>query len=210
VNGQGARRSLHGARYNYPGVVSVYLAEDVETCLAEKAFYFQREYLQKLDDTHLQPSPLPPRPTTDAVLWSIEFSSPVPDIAQLDEATASSFGVFPCMMTNPSQDYRHLKQQRAALENQFYKGLLAPSSRSTNGGRMFVLFDDQSTNVASIQPHAVEFRLTTTSGSQFQQHHSQKLDFEGVDIRIKPIAPSTTLPSWARPYVTWTHVRFHH
>jgi len=43
VNGQGAVNSLAGARYNHPGACTVYLAEDLLTCLAEKMFYFHRE-----------------------------------------------------------------------------------------------------------------------------------------------------------------------
>jgi RES domain-containing protein len=34
----GARKSHSGARYNFGGVLSVYLADTVETCLAEKMF----------------------------------------------------------------------------------------------------------------------------------------------------------------------------
>src|SRR5438132_8205167 len=46
VNGAGAVLNPQGGRYNYPGAVTVYLAEDVETCLAEKMFYFLREKLR--------------------------------------------------------------------------------------------------------------------------------------------------------------------
>src|SRR5437868_5162762 len=49
VNGEGAIRSRHGARSNYPGVRTVYLAETPLTCLAEKMFYFHREVLIGLD-----------------------------------------------------------------------------------------------------------------------------------------------------------------
>src|SRR5271166_3770624 len=40
VNGMGARKSHNGARYNFGGVLTVYLADTVETCLAEKMFYY--------------------------------------------------------------------------------------------------------------------------------------------------------------------------
>src|SRR3954449_5862924 len=61
VNGEGAVRSRHGARYNHPGVRTVYLAEDPLTCLAEKMFYFQREVLTALDCLHLPLAPgIPP------------------------------------------------------------------------------------------------------------------------------------------------------
>src|SRR5260370_42252742 len=53
VNGQGARKSRHGARYNYPGVTTVYLADSVATCFAERMFYFHREVLTALDRFHL-------------------------------------------------------------------------------------------------------------------------------------------------------------
>ena len=36
----GARKSHNGARDNYGGVLTVYLADTVETCLAEKMFYY--------------------------------------------------------------------------------------------------------------------------------------------------------------------------
>src|SRR6516164_1750794 len=60
VNGDGAVRSRHGARYNYPGARSVYLTEDVPSCLAEKMFYFQREVLTALDALHLSHFPVIP------------------------------------------------------------------------------------------------------------------------------------------------------
>src|SRR5258708_18743138 len=52
VNGMGARKSHAGARYNYGGVPTVYLADSVQTCLAEKLFYFQREIVRRLDALH--------------------------------------------------------------------------------------------------------------------------------------------------------------
>ena len=45
VNGEGAVRSRHGARYNYPGARTVYLADTPGTCFAERMFYFHREVL---------------------------------------------------------------------------------------------------------------------------------------------------------------------
>src|SRR5690348_17264611 len=69
VNGEGAVRSRHGARYNYPGVRTVYLAEDPRTCLAEKMFYFQREVLTALDGLHLPLSPGIPPFSQTFVLW---------------------------------------------------------------------------------------------------------------------------------------------
>jgi RES domain-containing protein len=52
VNGQGAVNSRIGARYNHPGVCTVYLAEDLLTCLAEKMFYFHREVIRGIDLSH--------------------------------------------------------------------------------------------------------------------------------------------------------------
>jgi RES domain-containing protein len=49
VNGQGARKSRHGARYNHPGATTVYLAENLEVCFAERMFYFHREVLAAMD-----------------------------------------------------------------------------------------------------------------------------------------------------------------
>ena len=54
VNGEGAVRSRHGARYNYPGVRSVYLADTPLTCFAERMFYFHlaEGRLQSLNGRH--------------------------------------------------------------------------------------------------------------------------------------------------------------
>src|SRR5438046_7901511 len=52
VNGMGARKSHAGARYNYGGVLTVYLADSAQTCVAEKMFYFQREIVRRLDALH--------------------------------------------------------------------------------------------------------------------------------------------------------------
>ncbi len=61
VNVEGAVRSRHGARYNYPGVRSVYLADTLLTCFAERMFYFHREVLTGLDGLHLLPVSVVPR-----------------------------------------------------------------------------------------------------------------------------------------------------
>jgi len=161
VNGQGALKSTNGARYNYPGVITVYLTENIDTCLAEKAFYFQQEYLQSLDGFHMR-NPMGgvgPAPAIDAVLWRIEFAIDIHNIANLNAVSAGFFGVFPCMMTNPSQDYWHLKHRRANMQAVGYSGLFAPSSRSCAGGRLLVIFGDQSANVARIDPVEISMRL---------------------------------------------------
>jgi hypothetical protein len=57
VNGMGARG------YNYGGVLTVYLADCVEACFAERMFYFQREVVRRLDALH-------PRPSTGDGEWT--------------------------------------------------------------------------------------------------------------------------------------------
>src|SRR5437763_3937867 len=80
VNGEWAVRSRQGARYNYPGVRSVYLTQDPLTCFAEKTFYFQREVLTALDCLHLPHSPGIPPFAQPFVLWEIVLRNPVPNV----------------------------------------------------------------------------------------------------------------------------------
>src|SRR5436853_7734683 len=80
VNGEGAVRSRHGARYNYPGARSVYLTEDPPTCFAEKMFYFQREVLTALDGLHLPHSPGIPSFPQRFVLWDVVLTNPVTNV----------------------------------------------------------------------------------------------------------------------------------
>src|SRR5438874_13559423 len=77
VNGQGARKSRHGARYNHPGVTTVYLAENLKACFAERMFYFHREVLTAMDRFHLT-GELPPFVQT-FVLWEVVFMTDIPD-----------------------------------------------------------------------------------------------------------------------------------
>jgi hypothetical protein len=147
VNGMGARKSHAGARYNYGGVLTVYLADSVETCFAEKMFYFQRAVVRQLDALHLPLSPGVPAFSGTFTLWEIRRKKAIPDVCHLTQANASAVGAFPSLMVNPSQDYEHLKERRAFLESNGYKGIRPPSSRSTAGGEIVVLFDDQSKNV---------------------------------------------------------------
>ncbi|ETW97438.1 MAG: hypothetical protein ETSY2_44645 [Candidatus Entotheonella gemina] len=209
VNGQGALHNPHGARYNYPGVVTVYLAETLDTCFAEMMFYFQREYLQRLDLSHMAypgVSALTPPFQKTYVLWRIELQHDVPDIADLNTASAGYFGVFPLMLTNPSQDYWHLKQRRAHIQSQGYAGIRAPSSRSTTGGHIIALFQSQSGNVASIEPVEMEVRLIQPSGAVFSNHVTESLDFEACEVQ----ATSNPLPSWVSAYSNWNPLRLHH
>jgi RES domain len=134
VNGMGARKSHSGARYNYGGVLSVYLADSAPTCFADKMFYFQREIVRRLDALHQPLSPGLPAFSGTFTLWDIRLKKAITDVCHLTQANASAVGVFPSLMLNPSQDYEHLKERRAFIENNGYHGIKAPSSRSTTGG----------------------------------------------------------------------------
>lgn len=179
VNGQGARKSRHGARYNHPGATTVYLAENLEVCFAERMFYLHREVLTAMDRFHLT-GVLPPFVQT-FMLWEIIFKTAIPNVFELSTASASAMQVFPSLIINPSQDYNHLKDGRAAIEHNGYNGLRAPSSRVKGGGNMVVLFDDQSGNVHSITPYTVEFRLVTAGphALPFANPATEVLDFTG-------------------------------
>src|SRR5262249_35472862 len=115
VNGAGAVNSQVGARYNYPGVCTVYLAEDLATCLAAKMFYFHRDVIRGIDISHYL-GVFPPF-VQRFILWEIVLQNDVPDVCDLNATTASAVGVFPSLMTNPSQDYVHLKERRAFLQH---------------------------------------------------------------------------------------------
>ena len=118
---------------NHPGVCTVYLAEDLLTCLAEKMFYFHREVIRGIDLSHIH-GVLPPF-TQRFVLWDVQLTNGVTDICGLNAGNASAVGIMPSLMTNPSQDYEHLKERRAFLQHTGYRGLLAPSSRVTSPGQ---------------------------------------------------------------------------
>jgi RES domain-containing protein len=204
VNGMGARKSHSGARYNHGGVTSVYLADTVETCLAEKMFNFQRETVQRLDALHLPLSPGVPIFSAKFTLWEIRLKD-ILDVCHLDRSNASAAGVFPSLMLNPSQDYWHLKERRAFIESAGYNGIKAPSSRSVKGGEIVVLFDDQSTN-ANLIPFTVEFRLVTRAPiAPFGNHLTQVLDFTAGEVQFVGGNP----PGLAG-YAGWTTVSFNH
>jgi hypothetical protein len=152
VNGQGSVRNPQGARYSPPNALSVFLAVDPETCFVEKLFYFQRDVLREIDLSHFTGLPVPPF-NKDIILWEVNFSKSIPDVVDLFKAgTPSFFGIYPSLMHNPSQDYKHLSDRRAQILAQGYNGLIAPWARSTRGGKILVLFQDQSTNI-QITPH---------------------------------------------------------
>jgi RES domain-containing protein len=210
VNGQGAVISRSGARYNHAGACTVYLAEDLLTCLAEKMFYFHREVIRGIDISH-SIGTIPPF-MQRFVLWEIELKNDVTDVCELDVANASAVGVIPSLMTNPSQDYGHLKDRRAFLQHSGYKGLRAPSSRVTSPGNMVVLFNDQSGNLARIIPHEVEFRLVTAGmpHGPFVNHATQVLDFTAGEVRMNPPSSGARLPSALKAYSSWSRVEFNH
>lgn len=213
VNGQGARKSRDGGRYNHPGVVTVYLAEEVNTVLAEKMFYFQREVLRALNLSHL--TKIMPSYKQTFALWEIEFLRDIPNVLTLDFKSASGYYVFPSMMLNPSRDYEHLKDRRAEIETQPHNGLIAPSSRCTSSSfeNMLVLFADQSSNVAKVQPYAAELKLLKTDPplTDFANPMSDALDFSAGSVKIAPIPPhSTSLPAKLLPYATNKKVEFRH
>jgi len=99
----------------------------------------------------------------------------------------SYFNIFPSLIVHPSQDYKHLKQRRADIQRNGYKGLRAPSSRARRGGNLIILFDDQSSHVQGIIPYEVEFRLITVQGAPFINHTQDLLDFTAGEVRM----PST-------------------
>ncbi len=80
VNGMGARKSRSGAPYNYPGVLSVYLADTVETCLAEKMFYFHRETIRGLALLYLTLNPGVPLFSATYTLWEIRLKKAVTSV----------------------------------------------------------------------------------------------------------------------------------
>jgi RES domain-containing protein len=204
VNGQGARKSRHGARYNHPGATTVYLAENLEACFSERMFYFHREVLTAMDRFHLM-GVLPPFVQT-FVLWEIVFKTGIRDVFELSPANAPAMQVFPSLIVNPSQDYNHLKDGRAAIEHNGYRGLRAPSSRVKGGGNMVVLFNDQSGNLQSITPYTVEFRLVTAGppAVPFTNHATEGLDVTAGEVKL------TGTPLGIATYANWLRIEFHH
>jgi hypothetical protein len=205
VNGRGAVKSRHGARYNFPGVLTVYLAEDLETCLAEKMFYFHKEVVKGIDISHLT-GVVPPFEQS-FMLWEVELAQEVEDVFDLTIPGAHSyFNIFPSLPLNPSQDYEHLKKSRALIESSNYKGIKVESCRVTTGGSLIVLFEDQSGNVQNITPYEIKYRLITTGGTPFYNHAREILDFTAGEVMIT----DTNLPAAGRVFSSWRRVYFNH
>jgi hypothetical protein len=198
VDGQGAKRNPYGSRYSPKIAETVYLTEDVETCIAEKMFYFHKETVEAIDGMHpLKGLLLPPFNKT-FVMWEVEFKNDVDDVADITKSY-SSFSVFPFLTLSPSQDYEHLKDRRAHIQAAGYNGLRAPSARSTMGGHMVVMFDDQSGNVQTIKPYEIEFRLLCVGGGPFTDHTKDMLDFTAGEIRVVGSGPLPGYsPSWQK------------
>jgi len=211
VNGQGGVNSSVGARYNHPGVASVYLTEDIETCLAEKLFYFQREVLTQIDIMHISHA-LPPAVDGTFCLWEISFREAVAEVFDLTLANAPAMGVIPSLMLNPSQDYEHLKDRRAKMQATGYKGLRAPSSRAKGAGNLIVLFDDQGSNVEAITPFEVCIRMVTKAvpPAPFTNHALEVLDFVAGDVKIIPHPAKGSPKGGLGAYGNWTRVEFNH
>jgi RES domain-containing protein len=210
VHGEGAVQRASGGRYHYPGVRTVYLAEDPATCFAEQMFYFHREVLRELDTYHR--SRILPAFQDTFALWEIRLRKDIPDVFELSVANASAMNIFPSLMVNPSQDYEHLKDRRAAIQSNGYQGLRAPSSRVRGSGQLVVLFQDQSKNVQSITPYEVEFRLITSGDppAPFTNHAVDLLDFTAGEVRAR-LSPGSPGPHpTPTAYQDWTRIEFNH
>jgi hypothetical protein len=205
VDGQGAVNSQHGARYNHPGAETVYLAEDLETCFAEKMFYFHREVIRGIDWS-TQIGVVPPFQHS-FILWEIELAQSILNVFDMTISGAPNFfHIFPSLPLNPSQDYYHLKEKRAEIQHNGYRGIIVESSRKIGTGKMVVLFHDQSNNIASITPYDVEYRLVTSTGAPFINHTTEILDFTGGEVRIT----TNPLPAGAVTYGNWQRIDFNH
>jgi hypothetical protein len=140
------------------------------------------------------------------LLWEIVFHIAIPDVFNLSLVNAPAMHIFPALIVNPSQDYNHLKDGRAAIEHNGYSGLRAPSSRVKGGGNMVALFNDQSRNVQRITPHTVEFRLVTAASPAlpFSNHATEVLDFTAGEVKL------TGTPLGIAAYANWCRIEFHH
>jgi hypothetical protein len=169
-------------------------------------FYFHREVLRGLDLSH-HLGVIPPFQQT-FVLWEVVLKSKVSNVADLHSLPQFTyFNIFPSLPLNPSQDYEHLKDRRAHIQSLSYDGLRVGSSRNISHGKLVVLFDDQSSNVASITPHDIDFRLIADPGTpphDFVNQTTQILDFTAGEVS----SPTLALPGVA--HSGWYRVQFNH
>lgn len=80
-------------------------------------------------------------------------------------------------------------------------------------GDYLVLFADQSSNIAKIQPYEAEFKLLRTNPplADFANPMFDALDFTAGSVKIAPIPPySKSLPAKLLPYATNKKVKFRH
>jgi hypothetical protein len=168
-------------------------------------YYFQREVLSALDIAHITNSPPPPFSML-CVLWRIVFAKDIQPVCDLTIPNAAvNYDVSPSLMLNPSQDYWHLKQRRNEIQHYGYTGLIAPSTRCPQGGRMVVLFNGQSGNLHTIDPFDTEIRLITTPGNaQFANYKTDTLNFTACEAQI------VGMPSGLATYNNFVPVSFNH
>jgi hypothetical protein len=205
VDGQGAVHSRYGARYNYPGVLTVYLTEDLETCFAEKMFYFHREVVRGIDQYH-NIGVLPPFQQS-FMLWEVVLTHSVSDVFDMNiPGAANFFNIFPSLPLNPSQDYDHLKDKRAAIQHEGYKGIRVGSSRVNGTGNLIILFQDQSSNVQQITPYEIDCRLVNINGTPFYNHATEILDFTAGEVTLT----GSPMPAGGAVYSNWHGVNFKH
>jgi len=204
VNGEGGVQNSDGSRYAYPNVKTVYLADSVDTCLAERLFYFQRQVAAEMDVASML-GKVRAKTEISIYLWRIEFKNKIPNLADFTGTNASSYGVVPALMHNPSQDYKHLQHCRAEVQRNKHDGLRAPSSRSRRGGEMYVLFSDQSSNVAKASYYEFRLRLIDGSGAPYQQFGNQVLDFNRAESKC---TTRGKLPRELSSYKSWSIVEF--
>jgi hypothetical protein len=202
VNGQGAVMSSRGARYNYPGVRTVYLSEDLETCFAERLFYYQRECVGGIDMSAYT-GVLPPF-EQEFVLWEVTFKRDIAKVVDLGNLKAHEyFKIPPFLNLNPSQDFDMLKRKRAEIQAKGYEGIRVPSSRAKKHGNLIVLFDDQSKNVDCIIPYRILIRLVTRERKPFADIQ-EFLDSNAGDVKIL----NSPTPANGEAYKRWQRVEF--
>jgi len=209
-NGLGALRNPLPSRYSLGNRLTVYLSDNIDSCIAEYAYYFLKQYLTKTDEfiytnnlfnysnTSKHFAFFPHHESDEFILWCMKLKYPIGNIAVINNSTATSFGIYPTFTISPSHDYLHSGAVRDVIQNKGYKGLIAPSSRdvnnnsisinNTNMGNIVVLFEDQSKNISSIEPYRIAFKLSQDNNKSFSDISRQSLNFNTCHIQIKPLS----------------------
>lgn len=203
-NGLGALNNPLPSRYSLGNRLTVYLSDNVYSCIAEFAYYFVKQYLTKTDEfvytnklfnnnsafRHFMH--FPPHESDEFILWRIKLKTPIENVAVINSSTAKNFGVYPTFAISPSHDYLHSGLVRDIIQDKGYNGLIAPSSRDTNNksdfidnGNIIVLFEDQSTNISSIESYTIAFRLSQNNYKNFNDVSCQSLNFNICHVLIK-------------------------